>query len=408
MRGYYGSDYPLQLGQWTYACGTPSVPFILLRDEHQGLYAGAAAPTTELVAWGTELRPGYDSSMACHVPDTDEISGVPVATRFFAVHVPFIPAGEKRTLTPIVLQAYTGDWQNGADIYVESVRPRPVPVSAHATAPARLSAAPAPRYLPVPSWASEPHSWQQLHINSPEDELRLRFVDLPRVGRECARHGVRALQLVGWNAGGQDQGNPLHDPDPRLGTSEELRRSIADVQDMGVRVVLFSKFTWADRATEWFHRDLHRLAIKDPNGECYQWQGWQYQTATQLLDINTKRLVPMCFLSEEYLRVCEGEFQKMVALGADGIIFDESLHHMPALLCFDACHGHRRGAPVDANDNLLMERFSRIAARSGREFLLAGEACYDLSSRHITSRITGATAPSMFRCRATCAPSPPS
>jgi hypothetical protein len=379
LRGYYGSDYPLQLGQWTYACGTPAVPFILLRSEHQGLYAGVAAPTTELVAWGTELRPGYDSSMTCHVPEADEISGVPVATRFFAVHVPFIAAGEKRALTPIVLQAYTGDWQSGTDIYVEGVRPKPLTASASAVAPAaRAPLQREPRYLPVPSWAAEPHSWQQLHINSPEDELRIRFVDLPAVGRELARHGVRALQLVGWNAGGQDQGNPSHDPDPRLGTPVELRRSIGDIRDMGVKVVLFSKFTWADRATEWFRRDLHRLAIRDPNGECYQWQGWQYQTATQLLDINTKRLVPMCFLSEEYLRVCDAEFEKMVALGADGIIFDESLHHMPALLCFATGHGHRPGAPVYANDNLLMERFSRIAAGRTPEFLLAGEACYDL------------------------------
>ena len=35
----------------------------------------------------------------------------------------------------------------------------------------------------------------------------------------------------------------------------------------------------------------------------------------------------MCFMSEEYLRICDEEFQKTVDLGADGILFDECLHH---------------------------------------------------------------------------------
>ena len=126
-------------------------------------------------------------------------------------------------------------------------------------------------------------------------------------------------------------------------------------------MILFAKFTWADRATERFRNDLVRMAIKDPYGDYYHYQGYQYQTATQLLDINTKRLIPMCFLSEEYLRVCDEEFQKTVELGADGILFDECLHHGPALLCFDPDHGHRYGAPVYANDRKLIQNFTQIA-----------------------------------------------
>ncbi len=65
-----------------------------------------------------------------------------------------------------------------------------------------------------PDRVRDPHAWLQIHMNSPEDELRFRFTDLVQVGEECARHGVRAIQLVGWNDGGQDQNNPSHDPDP--------------------------------------------------------------------------------------------------------------------------------------------------------------------------------------------------
>ena len=225
--------------------------------------------------------------------------------------------GDAADLTPIALAAFTGGWQRGVDIYKRwrdtwTKHPQP------------------------PRWAAEPHAWLQLHINSPEDELRMRFTELPAVAAECAKYGVKAIQLVGWNDGGQDQGNPSHDPDPRLGTFEELKQAIADCQNLGVKIILFAKFTWADRATERFRRELIDCAIKDPYGDYYHYMGYEYQTPAQLLDINTKRLIPMCFGSERYMKVCRQEFEKLRDLNADGMLYDECQHHSPALLCFDA------------------------------------------------------------------------
>lgn len=356
LRGYFGVDYPTQFSPSGPACGAPMAPFILLRSPQEGLYAGVCAASPELVAWHTELRPGYGSSIDWRVSGGQHAPQA--ATRFAAVHLPYIQPGERRSLTPVALQFFQGSWHAGVDIYKTW----------------RSTWMKLPK---IPAWAQEPHAWQQLHINSPEDELRMRFCDLVQVGEECARHGVKAIQLVGWNDGGQDQGNPSHDPDPRLGTFEELKEAIAKIHALGVKVVLFAKFTWADRATERFRNNLVRLAIKDPYGDYYHYAGYQYQTATQLLDINTKRLIPMCFLSEEYLQVCKEEFSKMVALGAAGILFDECLHHSPALLCFDESHGHRYAAPVYANDNLLIENFHKISDPTHPDFLFAGEACYD-------------------------------
>ena len=366
MRGYYGVDYPTQFSGWSAGAGAPMSPFVLLRGESEGLYAGVVAPSSELVAWHTELRPGFSDSLSNSVsldaqgsvPDAPVIAGKDVATRFAAVHVPYIQPGETRALTPVALEAYQGGWQQGVDIYKdwrEGWMKMP----------------------PLPAWVEEPHAWQQVHINSPEDELRMRFTDLVQLGEECARHGVEAIQIVGWNDGGQDQGNPSHDPDPRLGTFDELKQAVADIQALGVKVILFAKFTWADRATEWFRKDLVHQAVRDPHGDYYHYGGYQYQTATQLLDINTKRLIPMCFLSEDYLAICDNEFQKTLDLGADGILFDECLHHTPSLLCFDTDHGHRYGAPVYANDRKLIENFAQISDPVNPDFLMAGEACYD-------------------------------
>ncbi|MBN2583374.1 MAG: hypothetical protein JXL80_09910, partial [Planctomycetes bacterium] len=349
-RGYFGNDLPIQPISWT-----PHMPFCLLRSDDQGLYVGVGSSEVELVSFVAELTPGYDSAMESHVPDTEQIAGKPVATRFAAIHVPHVMPGESRRLVPIVLQPFRGSWHAGADIYrrwrrtwMKVARP--------------------------PQWAAEPHAWLQLHINSPEDELRMRFTDLVEVGRQCARHGIKAIQLVGWNDGGQDQGNPSHDPDLRLGTFDELRQAIEEIHSLGVRVVLFAKFTWADRGTEAYRTTYRHMAIKDPYGDPYVYSGYQYQTMTQFLNINTKRLVPMCFLDERYVDVCREEFDKLVRLGAAGMLYDESQHHMPAFQCFATDHGHRYGAHVYARDREFVRELQK---RAPVDFLVAGEACYD-------------------------------
>ncbi|MCL2647917.1 MAG: DUF6259 domain-containing protein [Phycisphaerales bacterium] len=349
-RGYFGNDLPILV-----ITRSPYQPFCLLRSPDVGLYVGVGSNDAEVVSMMAELTPGYDNAIDSHVPAAASIAGKPVATPFAAVHVPHVMPNETRHLTPIVLEPYRGSWHAGAEIYKRWRN-------------SWMSIA------QPPAWANQPHAWQQIHINSPEDELRMPFKELPAIGEECARHGVAAIQLVGWNDGGQDQGNPSHDPDPRLGTPQELRAAIEKIHAMGVHVILFSKFTWADRGSEEYRNLYRRMAVKDPYGDEYVYGGYQYQTMTQFLDINTKRLVPMCFLDESYLQVCDKEFDKLVNLGAAGMLFDECLHHSPAVQCFDSHHTHRWGASVYANDSGFIRRLQKRAPAS---FLMAGEACYD-------------------------------
>ena len=364
--GYYGVEYPTQFGRESLGQGAPMAPFLLLRSELQGLYVGVKNDSSEMVSWHLEHRPGWGSSIDSRVSEKDEIAGKTVHTLFAPVHMPYIPPGEARALTPIALQMFSGGWQQGADIYkawrdsfMGMARP--------------------------PAWAREPHAWLQLHINSPEDELRLRFTELPNVARECAEHGVAAIQLVGWNDGGQDQGNPSHTPDPRLGTFEELKAAIAECQRLGVKIILFAKFVWADRGTDWFRKELIDLAVKDPYGDYYMHPGYKYFTPAQLLDINTKRLIPMCFGSDRYIDVCKTEFQKFIDLGADGFLFDECMHHTPAHLCFDENHGHRCGWPVYAKDREFIRELEKMPGLR-EDFLFAGEALYDweLETYHLS------------------------
>lgn len=143
-----------------------------------------------------------------------------------------------------------------------------------------------------------------------------------------------------------------------------------------MKIILFSKFTWADRAEEWFRKELIDYSVKNPYGDYYQHGGYSYQTPAQLLGINTKNLVPMCFGSKKYMEICGSEFRKLVELGCAGMLYDECQHHSPALLCFDTSHGHKYGWPVYQNDRKLIQYF-RETEGLREDFLIAGEACYD-------------------------------
>jgi sugar phosphate isomerase/epimerase len=364
--GYFGVDRPTFV-PGPFASTVPGSPFVLLEGVGGGLYIGVDEPEPELLTWIAELEPGYGESIDSQVPPEPTIGGLEVRVEVSTVHLPFVMPGERRALPAVRVQFYSGDWHHGAAIY----RARRRTWMGSST---------------PPPWAAEPHAWQQLQMNSPEGERRYRFAQLPDIARECSERGVRAIQLVGWNDGGQDQNNPSHDPDPLLGGAEELRRAIAECQQLGVKIILFSKFVWSDRATERFRSELSSLAVRDPYGDYYINSNARYQTVTQLLDINTKRLVPMCFAADGWAEVCRQEFEKILSSGADGMLNDECFHHVPALACFDPSHGHRYGQPVYAHDVDFVRRLKEMSGRRREDFLYAGEACTDwqLSEYHVS------------------------
>jgi predicted TIM-barrel fold metal-dependent hydrolase len=228
-----------------------------------------------------------------------------------------------------------------------------------------------------PAWARDIHRWYQLHLNSPEDELRHRFTELPAIAAQMVEHGITALQLVGWNHGGQDRGNPFHDPDPRLGTWEELREAIAAIRAMGLKVILFAKFTWIDRSHPYFAAEGHRHCTKDAFGDAHWYCGYEYFTIAQWTGVNVRRFAPTCPLSPAWREVAAREFRKLIALGADGMLFDENQHHGGASHCFDPSHNHPVPASIWDGDRQLARLFREIAAAEAPGFLIAGEDTND-------------------------------
>jgi uncharacterized protein DUF6259 len=364
-RGDYGTNYPMQVAN---NHGYGLVRYVLISTEGQGLYLGTHDTTgRELVSYTTELKPGYETSYQQRVPEKAAIDDHPVRTVLGAVHFPFLNAGEKGDLSTVVLSPYTGDWHNGADIY-KSWKSTwfKTPLS--------------------PAWVQDVHAWQQIQINSSEDDLRTPYRDLPRRAREVAANGIAAIQLVGWNNGGQDRDNPSFDIDPRLGTAAELKTAIAEIEKMGVHLILFQKYTWADMTTGWYSSELHNHVATDPFGIPYQHPGYQYQTPEQLNGINVRRFAPSCTNDQRWLDISAKEFQKTLDLGATGMLYDEVFHHGGAFYCFSPAHGHHAPASLWMGDLRMGAIFRDMVEKSvgGDHFLFAGEDPYDLEEQTYT------------------------
>jgi hypothetical protein len=227
------------------------------------------------------------------------------------------------------------------------------------------------------------NSWQQIQINSSEDDLRTPYRDLPERAAEAAKAGINAIQLVGWNKGGQDRGNPSHDTDPRLGTWQDLHDAISKIQATGVHVILFNKYTWVDTSNP-DYKTLEAHVAHDPNGQPYIYTGYMYQTPEQLANINTRRFAVACTPDPFWQDLSATEFRKSIALGASGILYDEVQHHGGANYCFTHKNGQLVAESLWAGDSMLGQRFRDIIKSTvgQQKFLLAGEAAYDLETRY--------------------------
>lgn len=358
-RGYWGTEYPIQMSP------TPEHAFLMILAGDQGLYIGCHDTTArERIEYTFRLRPGYGK--VGYVPQEDEIAGEPVRIEFYAEHLPFVQPGASYDLLPVMLVPFLGDWHVGADLYAdwrETWMERPS----------------------GPSWLDEVHAWQQLQMSSWGDSLSIRYDELPDYAEECVEHGVDAIQLTGWTLYGQDGRLPIHDTDPRMGSRDDLKDAIAEMQDRGVRVVLYEKYTCADKITDWYRESLHDAASRDIFGYPHGHGGWRYDTPAHLAGINTRPYAWMCMHSTAWQDVALAEVDKSLELDPDGILLDEcQWHGSNAFYCFDETHGHRVPAYNFAGDAVFEKRLREVLEARDGDLVLAGEGPYDLQYRHYT------------------------
>ena len=353
--GYFGVDHPTNIH--TFPGTNCQLPFMLLTRDNEGVYIGMHSKEIDVVSFINELVPGYTNSCHTKVPKGDDIGGQPAGFVVSAARLPFIIPDEKRELAPIIIGLFEGTWHKGITFYQNW----------RSTWFSRK---------PQPQWLDEVDCWMTLQMNSSEDCCKYKYTDLPSIMREAKGHGVQALQLIGWAIGGQDGLEPLQDTDDRLGTWEELRAAIEEIEQMGIRVLLMCKFKWADQAYEGFKDELLQHTMKDMYGNYTQFGGYTYQTITQHLQgASRKSGAGLCHCSKAYRQFALKEFDKIVDLKPSGILYDELSSDL--LVCFDQEHGHSRGESNFKGTMKLSEEFYERVHSKYPEFLFAAEGVLD-------------------------------
>jgi hypothetical protein len=353
--GYWGVKYPTKIiNQQQYQC-----QFCLISAPEQGVYVGAHDPAIRyLVQFVFEQQPGVIDPTDAGVPRGDEMQGVPIHLEFTARHFTFAHPNTTVELVPIVLRTYSGDWHAALDIYAQW----------------RATWFEKPH---IAGWAQNVHSWQQLRIDGAEQDFLVPYRHLPTYIDGCAANGVTAIQLVGWNHGGQDGGDPSLDTDPGLGTWEELHQAILHAKSKGVKMILFGKPYFADMSTEFYQKELYKYQSTDPYGFKYESGSYSYTTPTQEAGINNRRRAIMDVCSKEYRDIATREFEKTVALGAAGWLFDEVMQHNGAVYNFSPDHGYTPPGFLYGADIPLVKQFRAVADKVDPDFLFSGEGPND-------------------------------
>jgi len=343
---WYGDLHPQDISRGPIVMSRQSL-FCLIQSTNEGLYVEMHDPTQPyLLNFIFEPRHGSVSA------------GNPERVEFHTRHFAYVHPQTTAKLVPVVLRPYQGDWHAGVDCYKAW----------------RKTWFKEPQ---LPDWAKEVHSWVMLRMNTTEQDYGVPYTNLVRYARDWAANDVRAVQLVGWNIGGQDGGDPSQDTDPGLGTWQQFHDAIAQVQAMGVKVILFAKLNWADLTTAWYTNELYKYQSTDENGKRYEQGGYAYVTPTQLAGIGLHRRAVMDFLDPEYRAIAVNEFNKILALGSEGWLWDEVCHHAGVLYSWAPNHGYTPPGYIYGGDLPLSAQLRAAADKMNPDFLFSGEGPED-------------------------------
>jgi len=340
-----------------------SMPWVSISNGEDALYLGLHDSSGDATDFVFDLLPhagqcfGHQNASGMW-PDAGTLSPTqPLGVQIAAAKSPSVEPGQTYEMPDLVVSFQKGTWHAAADRYREwtdtwmQIKPRP-------------------------AWVKDIDSWYTVQLLSQADNLHYRFSDLPGLAKEAKEHGVRAMRVIGWNRGGQDSQLPDNSVDPRLGTREELIEAIRQCEQMGVRIILFCKFKWADRAGEWTKKELHRYVMKDPFGNPHVNSGWGYDTLAELNGYANRTYYFLCHSSKQWQEIAVAQWLKEVQdLGSSGIHIDEG---KPENRCYDTSHGHPYGVFSGVGWSELLRRLHESNSRKRPDLMVVQELFYDI------------------------------
>ena len=218
-------------------------------------------------------------------------------------HVPMTPPGKTFEGSPVIVRFHDGTWPAAGPIYREWFSK-----AFGIMGPSR-------------SWIRRSSFVQDTMFLLPEGTINCTFKDIPRWAKEARDHGITAVLISGWHRGGHDNGYPHYDPDPRLGTYDDLRLGLEACHKMGVRVYFFVNYQPAMIESDWFKQELHRYVQMREDGG-YGACGWGMGTLWARMG-NAKPMAGLDPMFPEYREALLRRFLKLVEVGADGLHVDK-------------------------------------------------------------------------------------
>jgi len=232
---------------------------------------------------------------------------------------PFLKPGESKKMPEYVVSPQTGDWHRSMKKY-------------------RAWADSWYKKLPAPKVFLDSNGWQRVIMRHQYGKILFGYDKIQEMYTAAEEAGFHTIRLYGWWREGMDAGNPNYSPDETQGGDAELARQIKAVQARGGKVVLYFNGQIIDTGTDFYKTVGKDICIKRfdgfPENERYPFGG--DGTALRVFDYKTFAIA--CPSSKVWLEKLKWFADRAIALGADGIYYDQMGHDI--FPCCDPNHGH--------------------------------------------------------------------
>jgi len=174
------------------------------------------------------------------------------------------------------------------------------------------------------------------------------FSDIPRLYDKAKEIGIDHLLFAGWHTGGFDNGFPMYRPDNDLGTEEEIRNNIHEVEQRGGYISFYINSRLCNKRLKSYQE------FRDQNGVI---------TASGLPaseKYGNQEFAVMCPNADGWQDHLKSVIKYLIEeLSADGIYFDQ-MSMAPPYLCYSTSHNH--DTPVQWNRGYigLLEYINRL------------------------------------------------
>ncbi|NLO83185.1 MAG: hypothetical protein GX094_09040 [Clostridiales bacterium] len=270
---------------------------------------------------------------------------------------PVLRPGETEQLSPKVAAIWKGDWKTAANYYrafAETTFYQP--------------------QLP-PEWVTKFTGWQRVIMKHQYGEILYKYEDLPKLYKEGISAGIDTLLVFGWWKGRFDNSYPHYEPDEKMGGAEELKKAIAQIQEAGGRVILYTNGCLIDLQSEFYKNGGDACTMRDVDGneyiEHYRFGG----QGMMIRSFGYKSFALGCMSTEQWQErlILQGNIMKQ--FNPDSIFYDQIGSH-PCKPCFQSSHPH--GNRVDRDWAYRIQIFEKLKGLCSGDMAFGTENLSDI------------------------------